>query len=71
MSATDVLARFGTWALLRFTLALLVFVLLHLVRLPVLLLTAVLDGAMSRVDRAVTSAVSGPGPGPVGGEGMR
>lgn len=58
MSASEVLARFGTWALLRFVLALLVFVVLHLVRLPVLLLAVVLDGAMSRVDRSVTAAVS-------------
>jgi hypothetical protein len=70
MSATDVLARFGTWALLRFVLALLVFVLLHLVRLPVLLLAVVLDSAMSRVDNAVTAAVSDR-PGSVAGEGIR
>ncbi|GAB3472278.1 hypothetical protein [Actinophytocola sediminis] len=67
MSATDVLARFGTWVLLRFVLALLVFVLLHLIRLPVLLLAAVLTGAMTRVDLAVTTA----GPGSVDGEGTR
>lgn len=70
MSARAVLARFGTWALLRFVLALLVFVLLHLVRLPVLLLAVALDSAMSRVDGAVTAAVSG-GPGCVAGEGIR
>jgi len=70
MSATDVLARFGTWALLRFVLALLVFVLLHLVRLPVLLLAVVLDSAMSRVDNAVTAAVSDRS-GSMAGEGSR
>lgn len=69
MSATDVLARYGTWALVKFVLALLVFVVLHLMRLPVLLLAVVLDGAMSRVDKAVTSAVSGE-PGSVAGEGI-
>ena len=69
MSASDVLARFGTWALLRFVVALLVFVVLHLMRLPVLLLVAVLDGAMSRVDKAVTAAVSTTGS--VAGEGVR
>lgn len=58
MSASDVLARFGTWALVKFTAALCLFVLLHLVRMPVLLLVAVLNAAMSRVDAAVTSAVS-------------
>jgi hypothetical protein len=72
MSAAEVLARFGTWALLRFVLALLVFVLLHLVRLPVLLLAVVLDGAMSRVDGAVTAAVSqDPDTGSVAGEEIR
>ncbi|MFL6123741.1 hypothetical protein [Actinophytocola sp.] len=70
MSATDVLSRFGTWALVRFVLALLVFVLLHLVRLPVVLLAVVLAGAMSRVDHAVTAAVSSE-PGCVAGEGIR
>lgn len=62
MNASDVLARFGTWALVKFTAALLVFVLLHLVRLPVLLLVAVLNAAMARLDAAVTSAVSHTGP---------
>jgi hypothetical protein len=70
MSARDVLARFGTWALLRFVLALLVFVLLHLARLPVLLLAVVLDSAMSRVDNAVTAAVSDR-PESAAGEGIR
>lgn len=58
MSAMEVLARFGTFALLRFVLALLVFVALHLVRLPILMVVRVLEAAMSRVDRAVTAAVS-------------
>lgn len=72
MSATDVLARFGTWALLRFVLALLVFVLLHLVRMPVLLLAVALESAMSRVDGVVTAAVSqDPDTGSVAGEGIR
>jgi hypothetical protein len=74
MSASDVLARFGTWALVKFVAALLVFVVLHLVRMPVLLLAVVLNGAMSRVDGAVTAAVSRdhtPGTGPVAGEGIR
>lgn len=58
MSATDVLAQYGTWALTKFVAALLVFVLLVLVRMPVRLLVVVLESAMARVDRAVTSAVS-------------
>jgi hypothetical protein len=60
MTASDVLTRFGTWALVKFTAALVLFVLLHLVRMPVLLLVAVLNAAMARVDAAVTSAVSRP-----------
>lgn len=74
MSASQVLERFGTFALVRFVLALLVFVLLHLVRWPVLLVVAVLEGAMSRVDQAVTAAVSRDSEGPTGsvaGEGTR
>jgi hypothetical protein len=70
MSAADVLSRFGTWALVKFVGALLVFVLLHLVRLPVVLLTVALAAAMARVDHAVTSAVSTT-PGSVVGEGIR
>lgn len=54
----------------QFVLALLVFVLLHLVRLPVLLLAVVLAAAMSRVDTVVTAAVSAD-PGCVAGEGFR
>jgi hypothetical protein len=70
MGATEVLARFGTWALVKFVGALLVFVLLVLMRMPVRLLVVVLEGAMSRVDRAVTAAVSRD-EGCVAGEGIR
>lgn len=70
MSATDVLARYGTWALVKITLALLAFVLLHLVRVPVVLLLVVLAGAMSRVDNAVAASVTN-GTDPVAGEGIR
>jgi hypothetical protein len=74
MSATDVLARFGTWALVKFVAALLVFVVLHLVRMPVRLLVVLLDSLMSRVDGAVTAAVSKPfgsrGAGAFAGEGI-
>ncbi|MBP2330621.1 hypothetical protein JOF56_011006 [Kibdelosporangium banguiense] len=59
MSATEVLQRYGTWALLRFVVALLVFVALHLVRLPLVWLAWVLEFGMSRVDRLVTAGVSG------------
>lgn len=72
MSATDVLAQFGTWALMKFVAGLLVFVLLVLLRMPVRLLVVVLESAMSRVDQAVTGAVSRAGQaGSVAGEGIR
>ncbi len=58
MSASDVLAQFGTWALVKFVGALLVFVLLVLMRMPVRLLVVFLEALMSRVDNAVTGAVS-------------
>ncbi|RZQ64415.1 hypothetical protein [Amycolatopsis suaedae] len=50
MSAFDVLSRVGTAALVRFTLALLAFVVVHLVRLPLLALAAVLERLMRRLD---------------------
>jgi hypothetical protein len=58
VSAWDVLARFGTLKLLGFLLALLVFVALHLARLPLLWAARLLEAAMSRVDHAITAAVS-------------
>ena len=67
MSASDVLAQFGTWALVKFVGALLVFVLLVLMRMPVRLLVVALEALMSRVDNAVTGAVSRAG----AGEGAR
>lgn len=72
MSAAEVLAQFGTWRLVKFVVGLLLFVMLHLMRLPVLVLVKVLEGAMSRVDKAVTGAVSRPqGSTSVAGEGFR
>lgn len=58
MSAWDVLTRFGTVKLLGFVLALLVFLALQLTRLPLLLVARLLEAAMSRVDHAITAAVS-------------
>jgi hypothetical protein len=69
MNATDVLTRFGTWALVKFVAALLAFVALHLLRFPLLLLVTVLSGAMARVDGMVTAAVSTTTS--VAGEGIR
>ena len=58
MSASEVLHRFGTWAFLRFVLALVMFLALHLTRLPFVLVARLLEVGMSRVDNAVTAAVS-------------
>jgi hypothetical protein len=57
MSAFEVLQRYGTWALVRFVLALLVFVVLHLVRLPLLVAARVLEVCMRRVDGLVVSGL--------------
>jgi hypothetical protein len=43
-------------------LALLVFLALHLARLPFVLIARLLETGMSRVDKAVTAAVSAAGP---------
>jgi hypothetical protein len=61
MSASEVLQRFGTWAFLRFVLALVMFLALHLARLPFVLIVRLLETGMSRVDKAVTAAVSAAG----------
>ncbi|WP_216210585.1 hypothetical protein [Amycolatopsis aidingensis] len=50
MSTFDVLRRYGTAALLRFAGAVLLFLLLHLVRIPLVLAARVLEVAMRRVD---------------------
>ncbi len=50
MTAFDVLERFGTVALLRFAAAVALFLVLHLVRIPLVLVARVLEGVMSRVD---------------------
>jgi hypothetical protein len=71
MSASDVLQRFGTWAFLRFVLALLMFLALHLARLPFVLIARLLEIGMSRVDQAVTAVVSAAGPNRAAPEGSR
>lgn len=62
MSAFEVLQRVGTWVLVRFVLALLVFVVLHLARLPLLLLARVLEVCMRRIDGMVVAGLPTPGP---------
>lgn len=65
MSAFEVLQRKGTLTLLGFTGALLVFVVLHLVRIPLVLLAAILAGVMARLDRTVTRLATEPPRGPI------
>ncbi|MFE3178681.1 hypothetical protein ACFXPA_44110 [Amycolatopsis sp. NPDC059090] len=65
MSAFEVLQRKGTLALLGFLAALLGFVALHLVRIPLVLAAAVLAGVMSRLDGAITRQATGAADGPV------
>ncbi|CAM4024829.1 hypothetical protein KIPE111705_36925 [Kibdelosporangium persicum] len=58
MSATEVLEEFGTWALAKFVAALLVFLLLHLARWPLLAVARVLEAGMSGIDRLISTRVS-------------
>lgn len=54
MSSFDVLARYGTAALLRFASAVALFLLLHLVRIPLVLAARVLEVGMRRADGFAT-----------------
>jgi hypothetical protein len=54
MSVFAVLRQFGTLALLRFTLALVLFLTLHLARIPLVLTARVLEIALYRIDRYAT-----------------
>lgn len=65
MSAFEVLQRKGTLALLGFLAALLTFVALHLVRIPLVLLAAVLAGVMRRLDTVIVRQATEPARGPV------
>jgi hypothetical protein len=58
MSAVDVLDRFGTWALLRFVTVLLLFLTLHLARLPLVAVARLLEIGMRLVDRAMVTGLS-------------
>lgn len=58
MSTFDVLAQAGTARLLRFLGLVLLFVTLHLTRLPFVLIGRLLEAAMRRVDVAVSGQVS-------------
>ncbi|OXM74579.1 MULTISPECIES: hypothetical protein [Amycolatopsis] len=65
MSMFEVLRRFGTLALLVFTGAVLLFLLLHLVRVPLVLIAKVLEITMRRLDGFVAKHASKPPAGPV------
>lgn len=65
MSMFEVLGRFGTAALLRFTAALVVFVLLHLVRIPLVLAARVLEVSLRRVNAYAARQASSPPQGPI------
>ncbi|PXY31105.1 hypothetical protein [Prauserella muralis] len=60
MSTFDVLARYGTAALLRFVGAVVLFLLLHLARIPLVLLARVLEIAMRRIDAYAARQASRP-----------
>jgi hypothetical protein len=54
MTVFEVLNKFGTAALLRFSGAVVLFLVLHVLRIPLVLLAAVLEGVMRRVDGYAT-----------------
>ncbi|HJQ45598.1 MAG TPA: hypothetical protein VJ870_04625 [Amycolatopsis sp.] len=64
MSLFEVLSRFGTAALLRFVSAVVLFLLLHLLRIPLVLIARVLEIAMCRANayaaRQASQAPRGP-----------
>ncbi|SFJ76649.1 hypothetical protein SAMN05421835_108185 [Amycolatopsis sacchari] len=64
MSVFEVLERRGTWVLLKFTGAVALFLLLHLVRIPLVLIARVLEIVLHRVNgfatRVSTQAPAGP-----------
>lgn len=65
MSTFDVLHRYGTAALLRFAAAVAMFLVLHLVRIPLVLAARVLEVGMRRADAFATRQASTPPSGPV------
>jgi hypothetical protein len=60
MTVFDVLHRYGTAALLRFAGAVALFLLLHLLRIPIVLTARVLEGVIRRVDGYATRQASAP-----------
>ncbi|OZM69905.1 hypothetical protein CFN78_28185 [Amycolatopsis antarctica] len=58
MSAFDVLSKFGTGALLKFAGAVVLFLVLHLLRIPVVVLARSIEVGMRRVDGHLAASVS-------------
>ncbi|MBE1502671.1 hypothetical protein H4696_009771 [Amycolatopsis lexingtonensis] len=59
------LERNGTWALLRIFAALALFLVLHLIRIPLVLLARILAGVMARLDGYATTHVTREPAGPI------
>ena len=60
MSLFDVVRRFGTWRLVLFTGALLAFLALHLIRIPLVLLALALETALGLVNDCAARQASTP-----------
>ncbi|MGW7534720.1 hypothetical protein [Amycolatopsis sp. NPDC054798] len=60
MSTFEVLSRYGTLALIRHALTVVLFLVLHLVRIPLVLVARVLEGVMGELDRYATAQASRP-----------
>lgn len=60
MSTFDVLERFGTWALIRHLIVVLLFVVLHLLRIVPVLVCRVLEGVMRELDAYGAAQASRP-----------
>ncbi|RJQ84758.1 hypothetical protein [Amycolatopsis panacis] len=65
MSTFDVLQRFGTLALIRHAVTVLLFLVLHLIRIPLVLVARVIEGVMRELDRYATAQASRPRSEPV------
>ncbi|MEV4604912.1 hypothetical protein AB0K15_47160 [Amycolatopsis sp. NPDC049253] len=65
MTTFDVLQRYGTLALIRHTVTVLLFLVLHLIRIPLVLIVRILAGVMGELDRYATAQASRPPRGPI------
>lgn len=65
MSVFDVVQQRGTWVLVKFAAAVGFFLLLHIIRIPLVLAAKVLEIAMRRADAAATRVATTAPAGPV------